>query len=655
MQFHFPQIVTGLAFVTALAACGGGSGGGEAPTPAPPPAPAPVTVSLYAGSLGSPGGQDGVGTAAQFNQPTDVAQDLAGNIYVADFGNTTVRRITTDGRVTTLAGATAQPGSADGAGASARFAGPTGIAVDSAGNVYVADGPNSTLRRIAADGVVSTIAGVAGQSGLVNGDAATARLVAPGSVTVDATGSIYFVDLLQGLDGKRDYLVRKRAPDGTISTFAGNPDAPALVYGRDAKETRFVGHLGLATDAMGNLYVSEGSTGANIPFGSIRKFDREGRAVPIGLDATGVVGISYVRDISVTPDGTMYVVMNGVDQPSPTFITRYRTLLRVSPDGKTVTAIAGGSDISTVDGSLASSRFTDPTSVAVGPSGRIAVGETSTSAIRLVDTEKGTVTTLAGGTAGGDLDGAVAASRFNLPASMTSAEDGTLFVVDRSNRSLRKISTGGVVTTIARGLFFPDAVAARSTTGPVFVLEAPTTIGRSVKAVSQSGAVSNFADFLAPSAPNALAVDNAGNVYASESGNVVVFSPAGVKRIFSAGISASGLCTDSAGNVYFSSGNAVGVIDPAGKAVIRSAQAIEGKFIPKGLAVDPAGNIYIGDETKIRKITPQGAVSTIADITTVQGAPAGFDMSLLTSVSGLTWSGGALYATVLNAVIRITL
>ncbi|MEO5671543.1 MAG: hypothetical protein ABIR26_12685 [Ramlibacter sp.] len=324
-----------------------------------------MTVSLYAGMLGSAGGQDGVGTAAQFNQPSDVAQDLAGNVYVADYGNKTVRRITIDGRVTTLAGAAGQSGSTDGAGAAARFAGPTGIAVDAAGNVYVSDAPNHTLRRISAAGVVTTIAGAAGQSVFVNGDAASARLVSPGSLAVDASGSIYFVDLLQGPDGQRDYLVRKRAPDGTISTFAGNPNAPALVYGRDAKETRFVGILGLAADATGNLYVSEGSTVANSNIGTIRKFDREGRAVPIGADARGVVGVAYPRDISVDPDGTMYVVSNGLDQPSPSFITRYRTLLRVSPDGKIVTTIAGGSDISTVDGSLASSRFTDPTSVAV--------------------------------------------------------------------------------------------------------------------------------------------------------------------------------------------------------------------------------------------------------------------------------------------------
>ena len=118
---------------------------------------AQVTVSTLAGMAGIVGSADGSGAAAQFSSPSGIAVDTAGNLYVADHNNSTIRKITAAGVVSTLAGTAGVFGSADGSGAAAQFSAPSGIAVDTAGNLYVADLSNSTIRKITAAGVVSTL------------------------------------------------------------------------------------------------------------------------------------------------------------------------------------------------------------------------------------------------------------------------------------------------------------------------------------------------------------------------------------------------------------------------------------------------------------------------------------------------------------------
>ena len=146
------------------------------------------TVSTLAGSV--LGSADGAGTAAQFNRPTGVAVDASGNIYVADAKNHRIRKISSDSTVSTLAGST--EGFSEGSGTAARFSEPVGLALDASGNVYVADSDNSRIRKITPDGTVSTLAG--GSAGFADGTATTARFDSPSGVAVDAAGNVYVAD-----------------------------------------------------------------------------------------------------------------------------------------------------------------------------------------------------------------------------------------------------------------------------------------------------------------------------------------------------------------------------------------------------------------------------------------------------------------------------
>jgi streptogramin lyase len=151
---------------------------------------------------------------ARFNNPTGLATDASGNVYVADYNNHTIRKITPAGVVTTLAGTAGVSGGEDGAGAAARFSSPAGLATDASGNVYVADFGNHTIRKITPAGVVTTLAGKASTRGNDNGNGAAARFNSPRGVATDASGAVYVADTY-------NYTIRKITPAGEVSTLAG--------------------------------------------------------------------------------------------------------------------------------------------------------------------------------------------------------------------------------------------------------------------------------------------------------------------------------------------------------------------------------------------------------------------------------------------------
>ena len=206
-------------------------------------------VSTLAGPAGSTGSADGPRAAARFSSPQGVAVDTAGNVYVADTGNNTIRKITPAGIVSTLAGLAGTPGSTDGTGSAARFDGPYGVAADTAGNVYVADISNSTIRKITPAGEVTTLAGLAGSFGSADGTGSAARFDFPASVAVDRAGTVYVADFSSS-------TIRKITPAGEVSTLAGLANNYGSTDG-PGSAARFLGPLGVAVDAAGNVYVAD--------------------------------------------------------------------------------------------------------------------------------------------------------------------------------------------------------------------------------------------------------------------------------------------------------------------------------------------------------------------------------------------------------------
>lgn len=206
-------------------------------------------VTTIAGSAGLSGSTNGVGSAARFNSPAGVAIDSTGIIYVADTLNHAIRKIAADGTVTTYAGVPGTPGVDDGQRLTARFREPVGVAVDGAGNVYVADTGNSTLRRISAAGAVTTLAGAAGQPGRTDGTGSEARFDSPYGVTVDSTGTVYVADTF-------NHAVRRVTTTGAVSTVAGVLGSSGETDGVGAA-ARFSGPTALAFGPGGKLYVSE--------------------------------------------------------------------------------------------------------------------------------------------------------------------------------------------------------------------------------------------------------------------------------------------------------------------------------------------------------------------------------------------------------------
>ena len=236
-------------------------------------------VSAFVGTSGQAGSTDATGAAARFNQPSAlVLASDAVTAFASDTGNATIRRIASDGTVTTFAGSATLRGNNDATGTAATFSSPIGLAFDSAGNLYVADEMNHTLRRISSTGTVSTYAGAAGSSGTTNGALLTARFNHPSGVAFDSAGNLYVADTF-------NHTIRKISPLGVVTTFAGLEGVTGTSDG-SGSAALFNKPTGLATDSAGNVYVADTANS------SIRKI------TPAGIVTTfaGLSTISGLKD-----------------------------------------------------------------------------------------------------------------------------------------------------------------------------------------------------------------------------------------------------------------------------------------------------------------------------------------------------------------------
>jgi sugar lactone lactonase YvrE len=217
------------------------------------PAGVVTTLAGFAGD-GEVGDRDGTGIDARLFFPTGIAVDSAGNIYVTEQQGYTIRKITPAGVVSTLAGTFGVAGSADGTGSAARFFYPVGIAVDSGGNVYVSEILNQTIRKITPAGVVTTIAGAAGVTGSTDGPGAVSRFSNPADLAIDSTGNLYVADNFNSTI--RKIVLGSSVRDITVSTFAGTAGVVGNTDGTGAAAS-FNGPYGLSVDGAGNVYVAD--------------------------------------------------------------------------------------------------------------------------------------------------------------------------------------------------------------------------------------------------------------------------------------------------------------------------------------------------------------------------------------------------------------
>jgi sugar lactone lactonase YvrE len=611
----------------------------------------PPSVEVLAGVV-SRGSTDDTGAAARFYGPGGVAVDAAGNVYVADTGNHTIRKVTAAGAVTTFAGAAGVPGSTDGPGSAARFAGPSGIAVDRSGNLYVADRDNHTIRKITSSGVVTTLAGKAGQLGTADGTGSAAAFYDPSGVAVDSAGNVYVADT-------DNYTIRKVTAGGTVTTLAGSPSQLGSADGTGSAAS-FDSPSGVAVDGAGTVYVA----------------DYYSRAVRVVTAAGVVTTLAGAADSPGSTDGTGSAAQFSgpdavaIDSAGNLYVAdQYNYSIRKVTASGVVTTLAGG-ELGTADGVGKAAGFDLPAGIAVDGSGNVYVADTSNNTIRKV-TAAGVVTTLAG-LPGGSADGTGTAARFRSLGGVAMDSAGNAYVADRNNNSIRKITLAGVVTTLAGApstytIDEPLTVAVDGA-GNVY---AACEISEIVK-VTAAGAVTMLPRGSSLLEPAGVAVDRDGNLYATDRVDSTVveitaagayITLAGTSRMFGStdgtGASArfdepSGVAIDSTGNLYVAdTGNATirkvtsaGVVTtlagtPRMPGTVDGTGAAARFTSPSTLATDAAGNVYVvAGPGSIRKVTPDGVTSTIA-----------LDPAIPGFLSGLAITGDSIVVTDDSAVI----
>jgi uncharacterized protein (TIGR03437 family) len=565
------------------------------------------TLTLVAGnSRAGFSGDGGLAVSAQLNSPQGVALDSAGNLYIADSLNNRVRMVNSQGIISTFAGNgnVSVPGfwGDSGPATDANIHLPVAIAVDSSNNVYIAASADNTVRRVTTDGIINIFAG-AGYKGYYGdtGAAGLAGLTGPQDVAIGPKGVVLIADT-------GNAVIRQVGTDGTISTVSGNA-AVGISGDGVALKLAMVSPFGVAVDSSGVIYVAE--LGSN----RIRKIDTAGNiTTAIGDGTQGFAGdggapnkveMSLPTSVQVDSSGNLYF--------TDSLNNRIRKL-----SGGNVNTFAGNGLVSrSGDGGAATSaQLNSPLGVAVDAAGNLYVSDTLNNLVRRVDT-KGVITTFAGtGTAGFGGDGGAAASaQLNNPQGLAVDSAGNLYIADTQNARVRKVS-GGTISTVA---------------------------GSGSSGFGGDGGAATSAQL---NAPFGVALDAAGNLYIAEfsnnrirkvgtNGNISTIAGTGVSGYSGDGGAATSaqlngpqaVAVDGSGNVYVAdtANNRVRKIGNTGVITTVAGTGIAGFSgdggpgtsaqvgNPSALAVDGVGNVYIADgSARVRKLFLSGVISTIA-------------------------------------------
>lgn len=327
------------------------------------------------------GSSDGSGNNARFNQPNAIAVDVGGNLFVTDTANNTIRKITAAGVVSTLAGRAGDAGSADGNGQQARFDQPGGIAVDPAGNLYLADTQNHTIRKVTPAGEVTTLAGSAGQAGQADGIAGNARFNQPWGLTRDPAGNLYVTDT-------GNNTVRKITPGGVVMTMAGTAGNPGSADGNGAR-AQFNLPRGITIDVTANqnlnLYIAD--TNNN----TIRKLSQSGDVITLsgsagsaGSDNGGGQRARFNQPNGIVIDSAGNIRVSDTDN---------QLIRNVSQTGVVSTLAGSAGTTGHTDGNGSNANFNLPMGIATDTANNLYIADTGNNLIRKV-TPGGQVSTL---------------------------------------------------------------------------------------------------------------------------------------------------------------------------------------------------------------------------------------------------------------------
>jgi sugar lactone lactonase YvrE len=403
------------------------------------------------------GGDGGLAANAQFNSPTGMAVDAAGNLFITDTDNHRIWKLTPAGIIRTVAGNGIGDFNGDGGQATAaELWYPASVAVDAAGNLFIADKNNFRIRKVTPDGIISTVAGngTLGYSG-DGGPATAAQLRYPQGVAVDASGSLYIAD-------EDNCYVRKVTPDGVIRTIAGNGYSGFSGDGGPAVSARLDYPYGVAMDASGNLFIADlgnqriRKVTAN---GVISTVAGSGSHADFGGDGGPAVSakLGYPAAVAVDTAGNLFIAE-----------TSNHRIRKVTPDGIINTAVGNGIQGFGGDGGLATSALLrNPNDVAIDAAGNLFIADTDNHRIRKV-TPDGIISTVAGngvtitytvpnvrmgqtiteGGFSGD-GGPATAAQLNYPYGVAVDAAGNLFIADRNNRRIRKVTPAGIISTVA--------------------------------------------------------------------------------------------------------------------------------------------------------------------------------------------------------------